>query len=164
MTTLSDFTPEELKTIQLAPMLVLGAATVSEPGGPLSIAKEMVAGMNGLLQSLNQNPSQLVQDIFKSLEKADFNDEEKSEMKTAEARQQLIDKSLPAARSAYDLIAEKSNEDDAKAFAQALLNGAEAAVHAAKTGSFLGFGGTQVTESEAAYVKSLADTLGFRTA
>ena len=164
MTTASDFAPEELKTIQLAPVLVIGAAAASEPGGPLSIMKEMMGGISGLGQSLQGNSSELVTELFKNIDEKNYDDDEINKLDTPDARQKLIDKSLPAARSAFDIISERGSKEDADAFAQALLNAAQGAVRAAKTGSFLGFGGTKVTEAEAAYVKNLANALGYREA
>ncbi len=162
MVTRADFTPEELRTIQLAPVMVIGAAAASEPGGPMSIVKEMLGGLSGLMQSIDQNPSALVKELFENFDDQDFDSKQYSDIGSDEGRRELMAASLPAARAGYDLVLEKGSPDDATAYAQAILTAAEAATKAAKTGSFLGFGGTQVTASEADYVKSLADTLGFK--
>ena len=162
MVTRADFTPEELRTIQLAPVMVIGAAAASEPGGPMSSVREMIGGLSGLMQSLDQNPSALVKDLFGNFDDQQFDADQYANMKSDEARRELMAQSLPAAKAGYDLVLAKASEADATAYAQAMLTAAEAATKAAKTGSFLGFGGTKVTASEADYVKSLADTLGFR--
>lgn len=162
MATRADFTSEELRTVQLAPVMVIAAAAASEPGGPMELVREMLGGLSGLMQSLDRNPSALVKDLFENFDEHDFDSSEYADMKSEEMRRKLMDASLPAAKAGYDLVLAKGTEDDAIAYAQALLTGAEAATKAAKTGSFLGFGGTKVTASEADYVNGLADYLGFK--
>ena len=56
----------------------------------------------------------------------------------------------------------KGKNEDADAWAQLLLTAADSAVQATKTGGFLGFGGEKVTASEQAYMRRLADTLGYQ--
>ena len=55
---------------------------------------------------------------------------------------------------------DKAKPDEAQGFNQWLVAVAQKVAEAAKEGGFLGFGGTQVSEQEAATIKDLSTTLG----
>ena len=54
----------------------------------------------------------------------------------------------------------KAKPDEAQGFKQWLVAVAQKVAEAAREGGFLGFGGTQVSEQEAATIKDLSTTLG----
>lgn len=169
MTELNVFDEEELRQIRLAPSLVVSAATFSEPGGAYSVLKEMLAGMTGLVGSLQQNQSQLIKQLFENVDEDSMKDSGVDDLKAMESgseeqRQELIDQSITTAVAAMQIIEQKGDQADTDAYVSALLNGADAAVNATKTGSFLRFGGERVTEAEAAYVKQLQEALGYQKA
>ena len=58
------------------------------------------------------------------------------------------------------LIDKKVKLDEAQGFKQWLVAVTQKVAEAAKEGGFLGFGGTQVSEQEAATIKELSTALG----
>ena len=61
---------------------------------------------------------------------------------------------------AASLVAKKAKPNEAQEFKQWLASVAKKVAEAAKEGGFLGFGGTRVSEQEAATITELSKTLG----
>jgi len=59
-------------------------------------------------------------------------------------------------------LIEKKAKADGQGFNQWLVSVAQRVAEAAKEGGFLGFGGTQVSEQEAATIKELSTALGVK--
>jgi hypothetical protein len=65
-------------------------------------------------------------------------------------------------RQVAALLEKKAKPDEAQGFNQWLVSVAKKVAEAAKEGGFLGFGGTQVSEQEAATIKELSTAVGFK--
>ena len=160
LATRDSFSKEQLSTIELAPVLVIAAAAASEPGEPATVVKEMVAGIGGLAESLQHEPSALVSEFFQHFDDQEFDLDEIFDSENPQIQFEVIERSLPQAREAYELILGHSGRQDADSYAHALLTAAQAAIFAAKERRFLGFGGESETDTEAVYLSRLADALG----
>jgi hypothetical protein len=69
---------------------------------------------------------------------------------------------IESCRQTVALVAKKAKPDEAQGFQQWLVAVAQKVSEAAKEGGFLGFGGTQVSEQEAATLKELSAALGIK--
>jgi hypothetical protein len=70
--------------------------------------------------------------------------------------QQAVNKS----REALAIVKAKGTADDAKAYADFLMNLGNRVANAAKEGDFLGFGGERVSEGERVLLGELGEALG----
>jgi hypothetical protein len=70
--------------------------------------------------------------------------------------------SIDSCRQLAALIQKKAKPDEAQGFNQWLVSVSQKVAEAAKEGGFLGFGGTQVSEQEAATIKELSTALGVK--
>ena len=161
MTTIDDFTVEEIQQIQHAPVYVIAGAVASETSGAFGSMREMIDGVEGFARSMAQANDSLLTGIFKAIDKTRPDDFDIDEVSREEMRDVTMENGIASAVAAHQLLASKAEAADADAYAQSLLRAASAAVRAAKTGGFLGFGGETITEREAAYVQRLASALGY---
>jgi hypothetical protein len=69
---------------------------------------------------------------------------------------------IESVRQVAALIDKKAKPDEAQGFKQWLAAVAQKVAEAAKEGGFLGFGGTQVSDQEAATIKELSTALGVK--
>ena len=161
MATIDDFTTEELQQIQHAPVYVIAGAVASETSGVFGAMREMIDGVEGFATSMAQADDSLLTEIFKGIDKTQPDDFDIDEVTREEIREATMDKGIASAVAAYQLLASKAELTDADAYAQSLLSASSAAVRAAKTGGFLGFGAETITDREAEYVQRLADSLGY---
>jgi hypothetical protein len=159
MATIDDFTPEELLLIQHAPVRVIAGAVASEPDGMTGSMREMIDGVEGFANTMAREGDRLLNDLFRSIDQTAPDDFDMERISLAEHREAVMQEGIESAREALAVLQAKADPADAATYADALLDAAEAAVHAAKTGGFLGFGSAEVSEREAAYVQRLAEAL-----
>jgi hypothetical protein len=161
MTTIDDFTAEELQLIQHAPVYVIAGAVASESmPDTFGSMREMIDGVEGFAASMAQAEDSLLTAIFTAIDQTQPDDFDIDEVSKAENRDTVMQRGIDSAVAAHQLLATKADQADADAFAESLLNAAGAAVRATKTGGFLGFGAEAVTEREAEYVRRLGEALG----
>jgi tagatose-1,6-bisphosphate aldolase non-catalytic subunit AgaZ/GatZ len=161
MAALNDFSHDQIRQIHSAVGLVITGAAMSEPGGALSMAREAIGGMKAVTEFLQAAEQPLLVEIMKDLGEPESDQRAAIDRDDPAARQQAMDTGIEAAVDAHSLLVEKAAEEEARDFARLLLAAADATVRAAKSGGILGIGGKQVTASEAAYVRRLADALGY---
>lgn len=141
--------------------VVLGAG-MSEKSGAFGLMREIMAAMSASAVFVGESSSPLLKQIVTDAGKADTDDAEQEAVATPESAEQAVENGIAAAKISHELLLAKGKNEDADAWAQLLLTAADAAVQATKTGGFLGFGGEKVTASEQAYMRRLADTLGYQ--
>jgi hypothetical protein len=78
------------------------------------------------------------------------------------APDQVRSYAIDSLRQVIALTAKKAKPDEAQGLNQWLVAAAQKVAEAAKEGGFLGFGGTQVSEPEAATIKELSTALGVK--
>jgi hypothetical protein len=162
MATKADFTADEWKQIQRAPFMAGLAVVAASPSGPFGVVKEMFAVGKMLAEVKTQGSSN---DLVKGLV-ADLETGAREQSAPAELQGKTPDQvrsfAIESCRQAAALIEKKAKPDEAQGFKQWLVSAAQKVGEAAKEGGFLGFGGTQVSEQEAATIKELSTALGVK--
>jgi hypothetical protein len=160
MATKQDFTAEEWKQVQRAPFMAGLAVVAASPSGPFGVVKEMFAVGKMLGQVKAQGSSnELIKALVADIESGakDLSAPEELKGKTAD---QVKSYAIGSLRQVAALLEKKAKSDEAQGFNQWLVSVAQKVAEAAKEGGFLGFGGTQVSEQEAATVRELSTALG----
>jgi hypothetical protein len=162
MATKADFTAEEWNQIQRAPFMAGLAVVAASPSGPFGVVKEMFAVGKILAEVKTQGASnELVKALVSDLETGAREQSAPAELQ-GKAPDQVRSYAIESLRQVTALIAKKAKPDEAQGFNQWLVSVAQRVAEAAKEGGFLGFGGTQVSEQEAATVKELSTALGVK--
>jgi hypothetical protein len=160
--TKTDFTAEEWKQIQRAPFMAGLAVVAASPSGPFGVVKEMFAVGKMLAEAKAQGSSN---DLVKALV-ADLEGGAREQSAPAELQGKGPDEvksfAIESCRQAAALIEKKAKPEEAQGFKQWLVSVGQRVSEAAKEGGFLGFGGTQVSEQEAATIKELSTALGVK--
>lgn len=159
MATKADFTVEEWKQIQRAPFMAGLAVVAASPSGPFGVVKEMFAVGKMLGEVKTQGSSNdLIKALVADIEAGarDLNAPAELKGKTPD---QVKSYSIESCRQVAALIEKKTKADEAQGFKQWLISVSQKVAEAAKEGGFLGFGGTQVSEQEAATIKDLSTAL-----
>jgi hypothetical protein len=161
MATKADFTADEWKQIQRAPFMAGLAVVAASPSGPFRVIKEIFAVGKMLAEVKTQGSSN---DLLKALV-ADLETGAREQSAPAELHGKTPDQvrsyAIESLREITALI-EKKAKPEAQGFNQWLVSVAQKVSEAAKEGGFLGFGGTQVSEQEAATIKELSTALGVK--
>jgi hypothetical protein len=162
MATKADFTADEWNQIQRAPFMAGLAVVAASPSGPFGVVKELFAVGKMLGEVKSQGTSN---DLIKALV-ADIEAGAKDLSAPAELKGktpvQVKSYAIESLRQVAALIDKKTKPDEAQGFKQWLVSVAQKVAEAAKEGGFLGFGGTRVSEEEAATIKELSTTLGVK--
>jgi len=162
MATKADFTVDEWTQIQRAPFMAGLAVVAASPSGPFGVVKELFAVGRMLGAVKTQGTSN---DLIKALV-ADIEAGAKDLSAPAELKgktpEQVKTYAIESLRQVAALIDKKTKPDEVQGFKQWLVSVAQKVAEAAKEGGFLGFGGTQVSEQEAATIKELSTALGVK--
>jgi hypothetical protein len=162
MATKADFTTDEWNQIRRAPFMAGLAMVAASPSGPFGVIKEMFAVGKMLAEVKSQGTSnELVKALVSDLETGAREQSAPAEL-LGKAPDQVRSYAIENLRQVTALIAKKAKPDEAQRFNQWLISVAQKVAEAAKEGGFLGFGGTQVSEQEAATVKELSTALGVK--
>ena len=147
----SDFSHDEWTALRKA---MIGAAVIvslSEGGGEDMIG-EMLAVSEHLLAARRRHSCQLVRELADITR---FN----SGYQTGMSPAQFEGPALDSIRSAVALVAARAPADTA-AFKEFLVGLAETAASAHKEGSFMGVGGSRISQAEAAAIAKVKQALG----
>ena len=160
MATKADFTAEEWKQIQRAPFMAGLAVVAASPSGPFGVVKELfaVGKMLGAVKTQGTS-NDLIKALVADIEAGAKDLSAPAEMK-GKTPEQVKSYAIESLRQVAALIDKKTKPDEAQGFKQWLVSVAQKVAEAAKEGGFLGFGGTQVSEQEAATIKDLSAALG----
>ena len=162
MATKADFTAEEWKQIQRAPFMAGLAVVAASPSGPFGVVKELfaVGKMLGAVKTQGTS-NDLIKALVADIEAGAKDLSAPAEMK-GKTPEQVKSYAIESLRQVAALIDKKTKPDEAQGFKQWLVSVAQKVAEAAKEGGFLGFGGTQVSEQEAATIKELSTALGVK--
>jgi hypothetical protein len=161
VSTKADYSSEEWQLVLKAPFMAGLAVVAASPSGPLGTLREMFA-VGKLVSETTAGASELLRAIAADLSPAALNargDVSARELKGLRP-EQLRTHALEACRSFSGLIDRKATPAEAEELKRWLLGIARRTAEAAKEGGFLGFGGVQVSETEAGAIRELAGALG----
>ena len=161
MATKADFTAEEWNQTRRAPFMAGLAVVAASPSGPFGVVKEMFAVGKMLAEVKTQGSSN---DLIKALVADLETTREQSAPADLQGKKpdQVRSYAIESCRQAGVLVGKKAKPEEAQGFQQWLVSVAQKVSEAAKEGGFLGFGGTQVSEQEAATIKELSTALAVK--
>ena len=158
MATREDFTPEEWKTIFEAPTMAGLVIMTAGKSGPIQAVKEMYAVSKALVDADQHNAGgNLVHAIVAALKAGERPEKPSQKLKNVEEARTMA---LDHLRRTAALVDAKGPPEDAQAFKHWLVDVGQKVAEASKEGSFLGIGGTHVTDEERAAVGELSAALG----
>jgi hypothetical protein len=162
MATKADFTVDEWTQIQRAPFMAGLAVVAASPSGPFGVVKELfaVGRMLGAVKTEGTS-NDLIKALVGDIEAGAKDLSAPAELK-GKTPEQVKSYAIESLRQVAALIDKKTKPDEAEGFKQWLVSVAQKVAEAAKEGGFLGFGGTQVSEQEAATIKELSTALGVK--
>jgi hypothetical protein len=159
MTGKTDFTDEEWTRLKRAPFVAGMAISLSDPGGPIELAKETAAALRTVTGAAEQGGrGELVAAV--ATEVAAEAKERKNPLsgfrpKGALAGQEILEE-LTAVN---EIVSAKASADDAQAYRDWLKDAAREAADAAKEGGFFGFHAVRVSEGEQRMLDKLGEAL-----
>jgi len=157
MTAKADFTDEEWTRLKRAPFVAGMAISLSDPGGPIELTKEVLAAQRTLTapDSDEELLTAVSQDAMAHAQHRE-NVMAGFKPKGATAVQQILDE----LRTANEILVAKATPEEAAAFRAWLVAAAQAAADAAGEGGFLGIGAEQVSAREHDMIARIAKELG----
>ena len=159
MTGKADFTDEEWTRLKRAPFVAGMAISLSDPGGPIELAKETAATLKTVTGAAEQGDrGELVAAV--AAEVAAEAGERKNPLsgfrpKGALAGQEILEE-LTAVN---EIVSAKAGPDEAQAYRDWLKDAAQEAANAAKEGGFFGFHAVRVSEGEQRMIDKLGQAL-----
>ena len=163
MATKDTFTPEEWTLLRLAPSFVSVGVSAVDPSGLISTIKEVIAGANRTMATLNANNSL---ELFSALA-ADRSIPGVPDVDTlvgdGPLELQMTNFKLAAldrVAQASELVGRKAIPAEAEAYRKMLVAVAEEAANASMEGGFLGLGGVRVSERERAFIDDVSKAAG----
>ena len=160
MTTKIDYSPQEWKSLLVAPFFASMLVVISDMN--MGFFKELAALGQAVTLSATHSKNELIRDIAADLSKKETQETIKPEMEKVQGQkdpQVLKQNFMDVLLGAADLVSARSDEDGA-AYRQWLLYLAQQTAEGAKEGGFLGFGAVRVSEKEKAMLTELAQGLG----
>jgi hypothetical protein len=155
----ATFTPDELKTLRLAPLLVGMLISSSAPSGLIGSAREAGAVMATITEAARNANTGLIKTIFGSGMAEGDQASLMDIMKNAKSPDELKTNLLAAIGSAGKLVA-KGSAAEADGYKHMLASVAHKVAEATKEGGFLGIGGVSVNDAEKAAIASVEQALG----
>ncbi len=165
------FDDDEWFLLSSTPSMIGAAMSTAAPSGIIGTIKEISASMRSVVAGKSDFPDNVL--IQALLEKADNWDEARERMQdyrerareriNAEAvksREDIRALVLEDCRSAAALVTERCTAREAEEYKLWSVNVANGVAEAAKEGSFLGFGGVQVSEEERQLIADIEAALG----
>lgn len=158
MLTKNDFSTSDWATIRETPHLV-GIAIMLAGASGLGTLKESVAAAKSVMEGQSSDMP-IIRDLSNRDEVLAAQEALKSLLGTitsdsAGAKEKLQNLALDRVRTTIGLLTAKASPEEVQTFRTWLTTVAENVAKAAKEGGFLGFGGTQVSEGETAFLNSL---------
>jgi len=153
MSTLADYTQDEIEKMMAAPMLVSMYVMGTALSGPVGLVKEMMAGVDTAMKAAKAAaPDSVLSALF--AEENMKAQQDKMQQETKESTQGAQDmaqakaKMLGDIKTAVGIISTKGSADEAAAYKQLMVQAAENVANAAKEGGFMGIGGVLVNDAE----------------
>lgn len=157
----SAFTTDEWNLIVATPLLAGMAITFADPSGLWGMLQEGMATARSMLQAKSAPSSTLEKAVAEELSTSEGRSRAQELIKTkltgrntAGLKKQI----LSQLKAAGHLLDQKAGVD-ALVFKSWLKTLADSVAKASREGGFLGFGGVQISESETATLKDIAEVL-----
>lgn len=153
MSTLADYTQDEIEKMMAAPMLVSMYVMGTALSGPVGLVKEMMAGVDTAMKAAKAAAPDSVLSVLFAEENMKAQ-QDKMQQETKESTQGAQDmaqakaKMLGDIKTAVGIISTKGSADEAAAYKQLMVQAAENVANAAKEGGFMGIGGVLVNDAE----------------
>jgi hypothetical protein len=159
MTGKADFTDEEWTRIKRSPFIAGMAISLSDPGGPIELAKETAATLKTVTGAAGHaDRSELVATAAGEVvaeARARKNPLRDFKPKGALAGQEIVEE-LAAVNA---IVSAKASPEEADEFRAWLNDAAQEAANAAKENGFFGFHAVRVSEGEQRMLDKLAEVL-----
>ena len=160
MTTKVDYSPEEWKSLLLAPFFASMLVVISDLN--MGFFKELAAMGQAVTLTATHTKNELLRDIAAELNKKETQEVLKPEMEKFQAQkdpQVLKGSFMDVILGAADLVSGRSSEDGT-AYRKWLFYLAQQTAEGSKEGGFLGIGAVRVSEKEKAMLAELSQALG----
>ena len=155
MSTKNDYSTAEWKAIASAPVAAGLFITLSDPSGPIGIAKEAMAVGKAITDAAQAGAPEIVRAVAASVK--DSGRPETPDMPIGN-RAQSKEALTNTIRSAVDAV-ERHSPSEAQAYKTWLASVAKRVAEASKEGGFLNMGGTLVSSKEEEALKELTQVL-----
>ena len=159
MSTKTDYSVDEWKAISGAPVAAGLFITLSDPSGPVGIAKEALAVGKAITDSAAGDAPEIVKSLAEIV-KSGAGRPELPDVPAGD-RAKTKDALIGAIRAAVGAI-ERKSPGEVEAYKTWLASVAAKVSQASKEGGFVGIGGTRVSSDEQQALNQLADILGVR--
>jgi hypothetical protein len=157
MTSKSDFTADEWKTIVAAAPMVGLAVSCASPSGPWGVMKEMLSMGMAMAEMLQKGGSNsLIAELCADLKNRQTKPAPPQHITDPE---QCKEMALNHVRAVNDLLNRKVNRDEADEFRKWLLAIGRHVAEAANEGGIFGFGGERVSDAEKNVLRQIAFAL-----
>ena len=163
------FTPEEQAALISLPNMI-GSAMTFAAGSGLGTVKEMIATSRSFLKAREITGNEIITGILPNMQGMDEVMQDSREMRSividrlksheVKSKEQLRDLALEDAATVAGILNAKAQPQEAEQYKNWVLDIAEEVSKSAKEGGFLGFGGTQISESEKDLFTDLTAALG----
>ena len=156
MTGKADFTEEEWTRLKRAPFIAGMAISLSDPGGPIELAKETAATVKVVTQAGERGElvGALATEVAAET-KQRKNPFGEFKPKGALAGQEILEE-IAAVNA---IVTGKASPEDAEAYRAWLWDAARESANAAKEGGFFGFHAVRVSEGEQRMLDKLREVL-----
>lgn len=153
MSTMADYTQEEIEKMMVAPMLVSMYVMGASVSGPIGLVKEMMAGVETAVQvGKAAEPGSLFNSLFSEENMKAQQDKMQQGTKESTQGAQNMDqaqaKMLDDLKAAVGIVAAKGSPEELATYKQLIVQAAENVASAAKEGGFMGIGGVVVNDAE----------------
>ncbi len=172
MTALTDFTPEDLAVLNRTPTAVAMGAAYAEQDGPVSLVREMRAGLTAAREAAFAFPdNEIIQTLAAEMQDVDEENgvvpdsvqagDQPDAEEVVEERNPVrsLEMSLELAGQSMAIMQQSATLEEAVQYKHWLYAIADQVTLATRSGGILGFGGEQVAEGEKAYLAKLRDVL-----
>jgi len=162
MATKADFSANEWKILRDTPHLVVIAAAAAGGSGLFGTLKEAIAPAAAMVEAIQGN-NELLRQLCDKHEMKSAVDEIREGAKTLDFREfqtYFNHQAITRSREALVILEGKETDENARAYADFLMNLAARVTSAAKEGGFLGFGGERISEGERIFMGELSQALG----
>jgi len=162
MATKADFSQDEWRVLRDAPHLVVVASAAAGGSGLFGTLKEAIAPAGAMVEAIKGN-NDLLRALCDKEEMKTAVDEIKEGAKSLDfkgVQSYFHQQAVARSREALGIVQAKGTPEDAKAYADFLMNLANRVTNAAKEGGFLGFGGERISEGERVLLGELSQALG----
>jgi hypothetical protein len=159
MATKTDFTSAEWGQLLKAPGWASIAIVAASPSGPLGVVKELFAAGRVLAEAKTSGSNPLVSALINDLSTSEGRQQAQPTEVTGKSPDEVRALAVDALKQVAALVDGKAGAD-ADGFRRWLASLAERVAEASKEGGFLGFGGTRVSEKEAACLSEIGKALG----